>query len=79
MKGLLIGLHYFLIGVWATICFVSLKVIDNGNRNLESVYYLTYFGIGFLGFLLFAFVNCFYSNRRRNNPITDIMRISKYY
>lgn len=81
MKGLLIGLHYFLIGVWASVTFLLLKKIhkDNDHDLLEFTYYMCYSVVGFVGFFLFALVSCFYTNRRRNNPITDIMRISSYY
>lgn len=78
MKGLLIGFQYFLIGVWAAVKAI-ITIYCNSSPEISKYYYWGYFGLGFVGLCVFMIISSRYRNRKRNNPITDIMRISSYY
>lgn len=90
MKGLLIGFHYLLYGMYTTIAGVIIFKI-NPQLECSSVnpsaiksdtvfwYYMGYALISIVGLLLFSIVSYKYKNRSRNNPISDIMRVSMYY
>ena len=87
MKGLLIGCYYFLIGVWsavATVIYFSLKAqLQQHHHDKKDTtiqwYYISFSVVSITGLLLFCIVSLFYRNRQRNNPISDILRISMYY
>ena len=90
MKGLLIGFQYLLYGMCTTIAGVIIFKI-NPQFECSSVnpsaiksdivfwYYMGYALISIAGLLLFSIVSYKYKNRSRNNPVSDIMRISMYY
>ena len=78
MKGLLMGLHYLFIGVWAAIVILTnFKPIHSELSN--KLYWYSYAGVGFIGLVLFGLTSICYKQRQRNNPISDIARISSYY
>lgn len=84
-KGLLIGAAYFLIGVWQVITgiffFVHKANQDTCPAYLTSTmwFFVGIAGISVIGLIVYSPVICLYKNRKRNNPITDILRISMYY
>ena len=78
MKGILMGSNYFLIGIWSIISEVLLFYVPEFNEH-SSLYYFCFAGIGFVGLVLFTVTSCCYKNRMRNNPISDIARITSYY
>ena len=79
MKGLLIGCHYFLIGLWSTVAAIVIHFINSTSQVVIMWYYVTLVVVSCVGLILFSVYSCYYENRKRNNPISDIMRISMYY
>lgn len=83
MKGLLIGIVYLLIGVWEVTIGVSVPQISEENcpARLSPIlwFYVAISIVSVLGLLFYSPVVCLYKNRKRNNPITDLLRISMYF
>jgi hypothetical protein len=82
MKGLLIGCHYLIIGIWSAIAAVVDYFLKQNTSHQNDVivgYYAVLTAISFINLVIFSFISYFYRNRKRNNPITDLLRISMYY
>ena len=88
-KGLLIGATYFLIGIWQVITGLFF-IVHQASQDQDlcpahsRITYTTWFFVGIaavslVGLVLFSPVVCLYKNRKRNDPITDLLRISMYY
>ena len=89
MKGLLIGIFYLLIGIWNIVISVILYYMiqsddcSNAHFSLQSNTTLWYYScltvVGVIGLSIYLTVAYCYKNRQRNNPVSDIMRVSMYF
>lgn len=93
MKGLITGIFYLLFGVWSFIANIinyyinQLSELDNCSSELEQLltksptfwYYCGCICVGTIGLLIYCLSAWCYQIRKRNNPVTDMMRITSYY
>ena len=89
MKGLLIGIYYLLFGICGISVNVALYFVTQHvncsnfpltpHNNTTLWYYSCLTVVGVAGLVLYLIVAYRYKNRRRNNPVSDIMRVSMYF
>ena len=89
MKGLLIGIFYLLSGIWNIVINVIIYYVTQSDdcsdthpppqSNITLWYYSCLTVVGVIGLSVYLTVAYCYKNRRRNNPISDIMRVSMYF
>lgn len=93
MKGLLIGIYYFLFGVCnlltsGLVYYISTlqHYVDNCrsknlrlDKNAVFWYYCGCSVVGVVGLGVYVITALWYKTRMRNNPVTDIMRINAYF
>ena len=89
MKGLLIGIFYLLFGICGIIVNIALYFVIQSDdcsdthpppqSNTTLWYYSCLTVVGVIGLCAYLAVAYCYKNRRRNNPVSDIMRVSMYF
>ena len=79
MKGLVLGIAYAIIGLFATLCGIVLLQLHKIEHYCGFWYYLTSSLIIVVSIILFCFVAKWYKQRTRDEPHNDHLFVEQYY